>query len=110
MDSERTVVMTERQQQVGETEHRTSRSAAVPYQTSLKRKLADEAGERSETHPQSAEDTARATVESVAGRNLSEVEWARLRARLLEFLTILRGWEAKANRSDSGLGNVVEGL
>jgi hypothetical protein len=106
MDSERTVVMTERQQRVGETEHGTGNSSVVPYRTSLKGRRVDEAGERSETHPQSAEDTARATIESLAGRNLSDVEWARVRARLLEFVTILRGWEEKVNMPESGLGNV----
>jgi len=106
MDSERTVVMTERHQQAGKTEHRTGNSAAIPYRISLKEKQADKAGERSEISLQSAEDTARATVESLAGRTLSEVEWARVRARLLEFVTILRGWKVKANTPDSGLGNV----
>jgi hypothetical protein len=41
------------------------------------------------------EHAARAALSSGIGRDLSDVEWRR-RARVLEFVTILRAWDRKA--------------
>jgi hypothetical protein len=53
------------------------------------------------------ESAARAAIEMRAGRRLAEREWARARLRLLEFVTIIRGWEQKTKTRDSELDNVV---
>ncbi len=39
------------------------------------------------------ESAARLSIEMRAGRSLTDLEWARARARLLELVTILRAWE-----------------
>ena len=58
-------------------------------------------------HPDvSAENAARAALESRAGRTLTDMEWAQARARLLEFATILRSWDQKAKSGNSRLDNV----
>jgi hypothetical protein len=49
------------------------------------------------------ESTARAALELLAGRTLSDLEWGRLRARLLEFVSILRGWGAENTAGESAL-------
>lgn len=60
----------------------------------------------SDTSSQALEDTARAALDSSAGRTLTDAEWAQRRSRLLEFVTILRGWDQKAGNTAPGLGNV----
>jgi hypothetical protein len=47
---------------------------------------------------------ARAAIELVAGRSLTDMEWAAARDRLLEFMSILRGWDRKSTARQ--LGNV----
>jgi hypothetical protein len=45
------------------------------------------------------ERVARTALESRCGRNLTDMEWARTRARLLEFMSILRTWDRQAGAS-----------
>ena len=49
------------------------------------------------------ERTARAAVEARAGRTLGDAEWGRARARLLDFVSILRAWHREATASESEL-------
>ena len=120
MNTERTVVMTGRKQQGGETEHHAGRWPDTHPRASLLPNRAEEVEERglaspptcsglerSETSPRRLEDTARAALDLRAGRALTDVEWARVRVRLLEFATILRAWDEQAKTAESGLGNVV---
>lgn len=62
-----------------------------------------------DTSPNSGADAARAALDSRAGRTLTGAEWAVAQARLLEFVTILRGWAQKIKNGESAFGN-VEGL
>lgn len=39
---------------------------------------------------------ARAALELHVGRSLTDAEWADARARLVEFVSILRGWERES--------------
>ena len=54
--------------------------------------------------PANSDAAARAALESVAARPLTDPEWERARTRLVEFVSILRQWnrqaEAKKSRSD----------
>ena len=50
---------------------------------------------------------ARGELNSHAGRPLTDAEWAQMRARLLEFVTILRTWERQDRTNRSGIDNVV---
>jgi hypothetical protein len=52
------------------------------------------------------ENEARLELASRTGRPLTDVEWAQKRSRLLEFVTILRKWDAKARNSWPRLGSV----
>lgn len=52
------------------------------------------------------ENEARLELVSRAGRPLTDVEWARMRSRLLELAAILREWDVKARRSRPRLGTV----
>jgi hypothetical protein len=52
--------------------------------------------ERLDTRPESCEGAARAALDSRAGRTLTDADWAVAKDRLLDFLTILRGWDQKA--------------
>ena len=52
--------------------------------------------ERFDTGPESREGAARAAFDSRAGRTLTDTDWAVAKDRLLEFFTILRGWDRKA--------------
>lgn len=52
------------------------------------------------------ENEARLELASLAGRPLTDAEWARMRTRLLEFAVILREWDVKAIRSRPRLGTV----
>jgi hypothetical protein len=44
----------------------------------------------------------RAALELRVGRALTDAEWAAARARLVEFVSILRGWEQKTTASRRG--------
>jgi hypothetical protein len=48
------------------------------------------------SRPANSDAAARAALESVAARPLTDAEWERARTRLVEFVTILRDWEQKA--------------
>jgi hypothetical protein len=52
-----------------------------------------------------AELNARAAIEARLQRPLSNAEWGVERARLLQFVTILRGWDQK-KRNTTEFGNV----
>jgi len=52
--------------------------------------------ERFDTCLESGEGAARAAFDSRAGRTLTDADWAVAKDRLLDFLTILRGWDRKA--------------
>jgi hypothetical protein len=60
--------------------------------------------ERFVTLPEPCEGTARAALDSLSGRTLADADWAVAKDRLLEFFTILRGWERKAR---TGSGDLV---
>jgi hypothetical protein len=47
-----------------------------------------------------------AALDLHAGRALTKAEWMVARARLLEFATILRGWDQKAKNGESEFGSV----
>ena len=53
------------------------------------------------------EKVARASIESRTDRSLTDLEWAQARARLLEFVTILRAWEQKARTRESEFDKVA---
>jgi len=61
---------------------------------------------RIDTRPESCEGAARATLDSHAGRILTDAEWARAQGRLLEFFTILRAWHQKIKGGTVGLNLV----
>lgn len=48
------------------------------------------------------EDAARTAIELRGGRTLTDAEWAAMRARLLEFVSILRMWDRKTTLADRG--------
>ena len=50
---------------------------------------------------------ARAALDSGAGRRLTDAEWVGGRARLLEFMGILRTWNQQAKTSEPEAGSVV---
>jgi hypothetical protein len=56
----------------------------------------DHGPERFDTRPEPGEGAARAALDSRAGRTLTDADWAVAKDRLLEFFTILRGWDRKA--------------
>ena len=41
------------------------------------------------------DDAARAAIESIAGRRLANSEWVAMGGKLLEFASLVRGWERK---------------
>jgi hypothetical protein len=49
-----------------------------------------------------AENSARAALELRAGRALTDAEWTPMRARLREFVGILRVWDRKTPESKRG--------
>ena len=49
-----------------------------------------------DTSPRRLETSARESVALRAGRMFSDAEWARVRARLLEYAGLLRAWDRKA--------------
>lgn len=90
----------------------TKTEVAVPAQPSTTTEVAEPVGggpsnpvlsrtlhpgpERFDTRPESCEGAAQAAFESRAGRTLTDADWAVAKDRLLEFFTILRGWDRKA--------------
>jgi hypothetical protein len=54
------------------------------------------------------EDVARLTLDLHAGCRLSEDEWSETRAKLLEFMTILREWDQRAKNPKPRRGNVED--
>jgi hypothetical protein len=65
--------------------HRFSFSTAMPA-----------TNDRGDQRPNQVEAAARAAFELSAGRKFPDAEWATDRARLLEFIGILRAWEPTA--------------
>jgi hypothetical protein len=59
---------------------------------------------RADVPPNRLESAARAALEQRAGRTLIDAEWVRARAKFMEFVGILRGWDR--NTTASGRGNV----
>jgi hypothetical protein len=53
------------------------------------------------------EGAARKSLDLRVGRSFTDGEWARARARLLEFVTLLRNWEQDAKTRPSELGKVA---
>jgi len=53
------------------------------------------------------ESAARTALEERAGRTLSDLEWDRARARLLEFAALLRAWHRKGTSSECELGKAA---
>jgi hypothetical protein len=47
------------------------------------------------------EQAARTALSSGTGRDLTDVEWRRARARVLEFVTLLRAWDRKARTGEA---------
>jgi hypothetical protein len=52
------------------------------------------------------ENAARAALDSAAGRTLTDPEWEQTQSKLVEFVSILRSWDRKAQKVSAGLGNV----
>jgi hypothetical protein len=50
---------------------------------------------------------ARDTLNIHIGRATSDAEWTRARARLLEFVTVLRSWDLPVETDESEVGNVI---
>jgi hypothetical protein len=60
-----------------------------------------------QARPTDLEAAARTSLDLQVGRSFTEAEWARARARLLEFVIRLRDWEQNAKTSSSELGKVA---
>jgi hypothetical protein len=65
------------------------------------------AAQRSDQGPGHLENAARAELQLRAGRAFSDGEWGRVRANLLEFVTILRDWDCQSKTNELRVGNVV---
>jgi hypothetical protein len=57
---------------------------------------------RSDVLPNLLESAARASIEQHAGRILIDEEWLTARARFLEFVGVLRGWDRKTTAPRRG--------
>lgn len=57
--------------------------------------------EQSDTSLQPGEVTARQALDLLAGRTLTNAEWSRIRAKLLEFVSILRAWDRQPRTTES---------
>ena len=62
---------------------------------------------RSEAGSIRSEKAARDTLNVHIGRDTSDAEWTRARARLLEFVTVLRSWDLPVETDESEVGNVI---
>jgi hypothetical protein len=58
--------------------------------------------DRGDRKPKQLEAPARAAIELGADRNLTDAEWAAMRARLSEFAGILRVWDRETTKSRGG--------
>jgi hypothetical protein len=58
--------------------------------------------ERGDRSPKQIEASARAAMELRANRTFTDAEWTAMRARLLEFACILRGWDRKTTSARRG--------
>ena len=65
------------------------------------------AAQRSDQGPGHLENAARAELRLRAGREFSDEEWARVRANLLEFVTIFLDWDCPSKAKEFRAGNVV---
>ena len=54
-----------------------------------------------------SEKAARDTLNIHSGRAATDAEWTRARARLLEFVTVLRSWDLPGETDQSEVGNVI---
>jgi hypothetical protein len=54
------------------------------------------------------DDIARSTLDSQAGRTLTEPEWVAMRSRLVKVAVTLREWDRRAKAAQPELGNVDE--
>ena len=57
---------------------------------------------RGDRSPRQIEASARAAMERGANRTFTDAEWAAMRARLRDFVGILRGWDRKTKASRRG--------
>ncbi len=73
----------------------------------MTRRSANSGDGQSEVRPTDLEGTARTTLELCTGHSITDSEWAEARAKLLEFMTLLRDWELNAKTSASELGKVA---
>lgn len=60
----------------------------------------------SQTSSRGLEDAARVALDSQGKRTLTDAEWASARGKLLEFVTILCGWDQKVKNTAPRLGKV----
>lgn len=61
----------------------------------------------SEICPAGMENAARDALDLHLGHAITDAEWARTRAKLLEFVSILRSWDRPAETDESEGGNVI---
>ena len=61
------------------------------------------ARELPDTRPESREGAAREALDSRAGITLADADWAVAKDRLLEFFTILSGWDRKVRMASRDL-------
>jgi hypothetical protein len=64
-----------------------------------KRRVAEEPNAIVKTAPSTTERAARASVEALHGRPLSDPEWARQSKRLAEFVKLLARWDSEQRAS-----------
>ena len=57
--------------------------------------------EPADTHLQPAEIAARRALDLLVGRTLTNAEWSRARAKLLQFMSILRAWDRQPSPTES---------
>ncbi len=65
------------------------------------------AAQRSDQGSGHLENAARAELQLRSGRAFSDGEWERVRANLLEFVSILRDWDSQGKTKELRAGNVV---
>lgn len=63
--------------------------------------------ERLDPRPSIVERAARAALSSDSGLPLTDREWARMRARLLEFVTTLRAWDQQSAAQGLGVNRIL---
>jgi hypothetical protein len=82
-----------------------SASAAVPSAGGTVNSIASlrPGPERLDARQEPCADAARAALDSCAGRTLTDAEWAVAQGKLLEFVTILRGWGQRSRTASRDL-------